>query len=353
MSLIDRFRGMWEMIEGSPARMPGRVALLPDHVLNEGGPSGTVFAPHEHYFEVRVNEMYLTYARKWLSDYDPMVFVVSEFIYDKKEEAVPFVVGPMLMDKYGQKIPEGMVFSNTRVAGLHPYRGGNFTLSVILFRVRREKYAPKLLQMVESAANVLDFGTALGNYVKIASVIFDGVDALLGLGDTDPLLGHRTTLAADNVRPVHFALIDLPEESLDVKRLWVKNDRLYSGDKADGATPFRAADFVLFSVVQSSKRTDETTLPFYPQWERVVGEATVPKPANWESAKANMLNLYQSLMLSPDLTRNQAFDLARLYKTEMKRIHEQAVEMATLGGAKREESEFDRIRGESLEILRM
>ncbi|OPY72221.1 MAG: hypothetical protein A4E62_00939 [Syntrophorhabdus sp. PtaU1.Bin002] len=358
MELIDRFKGMWKKIEESPTRTPSWVALPPNHISNEGEPAGDAFTPHEHYFEVRVNEMYLTYGRKWLSDYDPMVFAVSEFIYDKKVEAVPFVVGPMLMEKYStniEKVPQGMIFRNTRVAGLHPYRGGDVTLSVILFRVRRGNYAQRLLQVVESAANVLDFGTALGSYVKIARVIFDGIDALFGLGDTDPILGYRSTLSGAHVHPSHFALIDLPENSLDVDRLWVKNDRLYTGTSKDEAAPFRAADFVLYSVAQSPKRTDETTLPFYPQWERVKEEAAVPKPENWENAKVNMINLYQALILSPDLTRTQAFDLAKFYKTEIKQIHDQAVDMATLGGKKKEkeESELDRVRGESLEILRM
>ena len=83
-----------------------------------------VFQSDQHYFQVRINEMYLKYSRNWFSRYDPMVFVVSEFTYDKKAEAVPFVVGQQMMEKFEKNTPTGMIFSDTRVAGVHPYRGG-------------------------------------------------------------------------------------------------------------------------------------------------------------------------------------------------------------------------------------
>jgi hypothetical protein len=36
---------------------------------------------NEHYFQVRINEMFLAAGRKWFVDYHPMVFVVSQFNY--------------------------------------------------------------------------------------------------------------------------------------------------------------------------------------------------------------------------------------------------------------------------------
>ena len=51
------------------------------------------------------------------------VWVMSELAYDGAMQNVPFVVGaPMLADT-GYKLPEGMLFTKTRVAGPHPYKG--------------------------------------------------------------------------------------------------------------------------------------------------------------------------------------------------------------------------------------
>jgi len=66
-----------------------------------------------------------------------MVFVSSELSYDSAEIAVPFVVGPSMIK--GQQTPVGMVFSDTRVAGIHPYRGGRLIVTVILYSVVRNE----------------------------------------------------------------------------------------------------------------------------------------------------------------------------------------------------------------------
>ena len=39
----------------------------------------------------------------------------------------------------GQQTPVGMVFSDTRVAGIHPYRGGRLIVTVILYSVVRNE----------------------------------------------------------------------------------------------------------------------------------------------------------------------------------------------------------------------
>ncbi|MFX0201552.1 MAG: hypothetical protein ACFFCW_36010 [Candidatus Hodarchaeota archaeon] len=353
--LVERCWDIWESIRRSPAQVPSRVSITPDHV-DEGEKLKITFQPDEHYFQVCINEMYLTYSREWFNKYDPMVFVVSEFIYDKRIEAVPFIAGPKIMKKYEKKIPEGMVFSDTRVAGLHPYRGGRLTLSVVLCRVQRRNYARQLLQMVESAASVLDFSTSLSTYVKVASVILDGVEALLGLGDTDPLIGLRKEFdpdAGDGLAPGYFALIDMPDARLDTNKLWVRERQLVYGSSLADAKPFRDADFVLYSITQTTERSDAATLPFYQLWERVAQEAAKPKEDNWQSAKANMLSLYQTLKLSPDLTHHQADNLTKKYIADMKRLHENAVDLAELGPEEEELSDWDLIRKHSVSILEM
>jgi hypothetical protein len=359
-SLVEGWQNIWQKILQSPAHIPSRVAIPPNHVHNAQETLGTAFQPHEHYFQVRVNEMYLTYGRKWFDQYDPMVFVVSEFIYDKEEEAVPFVVGPMMMEKFGngQKMPAGMVFSDTRVAGLHPYRGGRLTLSVVLCRVKRENYARKLLQIIESAASVLDFSTALSTYVKVGSVVLDGVEALLGLGDTDPLIGFRKEFdpdAGEVLEPSYFALIDMSESQLNTDELWVLDRRLAYGKSLAEAQeqPFRKADFVLYSISQTAQRGDVTTLPFYPVWERVVEEATVAKEENWENAKAHMAILYQQMLLSADLTPKQAEELADDYESKMDAMHDRVVRRSRRGEEEpAEPSELDVVRSKAVSILR-
>jgi len=339
ISLSERWRGLWDDIRRGETRLPTRVSIPRDHVAWTTEDPGEAFRPNEHYFMVRVNELYLADSREWFAKYDPMVLVVSEFTYDKSEQAVPFVVGPTLLEGKGQKAPEGMIFSDTRVAGLHPYRGGRLTLSVVLSRVQRENYAKKLLEIVESVAGVLDFATALGTYVKVGGVVLDGVQALFGIEEgAAPIIGYRKEFdpdAGDLLAPSFFALVDAPEDGVDQNALWVRENKLFEGASLEASSPFRGADYVLYSIVQSAARTDERTLPFYPLVERVQQSATSTDESDWKRAKGDMASLWQTLILSPDLTRPQARELAERYRAELEDLLGQAKEMTPLGGPTR------------------
>ena len=87
-SILERAGEIWNRLSEGPTQLPTRLAFAPDHV--KGGPSFEAFQPNQQYFQVRINEMYLRSSRQWFSQYDPMVFIVSEFTYDKRVEALPF-----------------------------------------------------------------------------------------------------------------------------------------------------------------------------------------------------------------------------------------------------------------------
>ena len=300
--------------------------------------------------------MHLTYNREWFAKYDPTVFIVSEFIYDKGLQIVPFLVGPTMLEKFGQQVPTGMIFSDSRVAGLHPYRGGSLTLTVILFRLQRQNYARKLLQLVESAAHTLDFSSALPLYLKVSNIIMDGIESLLGLGDLVPLTGIRKEIdlhALNEQESAYFALIDMPESELNTDHLRVRKNQLVYGQTFADARPFREADFVLYSVGQISERSDVTTLPFYPLYEKVVQDAMKADNISWQSAKASLTTLRQAMILSPDLTLPQADALYQDYKAQIVSLHNEAIDNAVLGPEKGTLSEEDIRLREAVDILNL
>jgi len=346
-SLVERCGDIWDSIRQSSAQMPTRVVITRDHVDEEvRSKLGTDLQPHEDYFQVRVNEMFLTYDRKWFAAYAPMVFTIAEFTYNQEMQTVPFVVGPTMMKQlFGNDIPPHMIFSNTRVAGLHPYRGGRLVLTIVLYRVQRKNYGDQFLQIIESAAGVLDFSTTLSTYVKIAGVVLDGIEALLGLGKTNPLVGLRIELdrdAGDKMEPSYFGLINMPEGELDTNKLWVnKEQQLVYGNSMTSATPFRNADYVLYSLIQTPVRSDETTLPFYPSYKRVIDAAMESNTSDkWDVTKAYMADLNKTLRFSPDLTTKQYEELRKRYIDEMVKAHEQSVAESDLGPAEEVDSEI-------------
>jgi hypothetical protein len=106
-----------------------------------------------------------------------------------------------------------------------------------------------------------------------------------------------------------------------------------------------------------NKRTELTTLPFYPLWERVKRDAVVAKEDNWLTAKANMAALYESLVVSPDLTPKQADALAEDFMGQMKSLHNRAVQIGNLqfsqdAAAPKPPDKLDEVRGRIADLLK-
>lgn len=339
-TLVERGRRLWEQIRQSPAFLPTCVAIPADHVDQ---PTAGSFERGKHYFQARVNEMYLPYGRRWMSTYLPMATTLTEFQYNRSAAALPFVVGPSLVEDRGVEIPDtGVVFRDTRVAGIAPYAGGRVALTVVLHRVERENLVRRLLSVVESAAGALDFSAQLGVYLKIAATVLDGVETLFETGQVQPIVGFRTEFDPDAGQPFfpgYFAILADSERLVDPDRLWVKENRLCYGSSLDAAEPIRngtrsplqESEFLLYSLVQSEQRSDLELLPFYPLWERVQREATQPGEEHYKSAKANMLSLYQTLSISPDLTEPHAALLVDEFVAKMQELHRRALELDGLG----------------------
>jgi hypothetical protein len=354
-AFIDFFTRIAKQIRESPREQPTAIQIPPDH-CDLPDAQITPFVSNDHYFQVRVNELYLRTSRQWFKEIDPLVFVVSEFIYKAEMRSMPFVVGPELVKQKGQEIPTGMLLCDTRVAGLHPYRGGRLTLTVALCETVQKNHARALLKVVESAAGALDYATMVAPYLKIGSVVLEGIEALFNSGDTVPLVALRKEFdldANDAVAPGYFVLINAPK--IDPKTLWVRKGQLLRGKSQETAEPFTEADFVLYSLVRpaTGDRSDLSLLPFYEQWQRVKSEASKPSDDAYKSAKANMFSLYEALLLSPDLTRSQANKLADEYNAEMEADHKRALRFSPMGGDKGEESDLEAARARALAAVEL
>lgn len=329
-NLSEKLKEIWNNIQGSPAQIPLTAEISRDHVFP--GVSDEEIRADKHYFMVRVNEMFLSKARNWFNLVDPMVFFVSEFTYDSKEIAVPYVIGPGLMEKYGKAIPEGMIFSNTTVAGLHPYKGNELTLSVILYENTRKNYAREFLKVVESISNAIDFSNTLSQYLKVGDVVADGVSELMGLGGTIPLVGYRKSYnpnAGDKISSGFFTLINNNGQEIDPQELWVINDQLYIGDTKEKAKPFREVkgmDFVLYSLMIRSERNDISSLSFYPLYKSMIKSAMESDTQQkWEAAKAEMMTLAKEIRFHPDIAKDHYRILRDKYVAEMAEEHNNAI----------------------------
>lgn len=339
-SIHDRSQHVLSQIWEQVNRPPIQISIPPERV--DGG-SDAPFQPHTHYFQVRVNEMYLSKRREWFTTYDPLVFAVTEFIYHRRHVSLPFVVGPTMLESYGRQLPIGMLFSNTRIAGPYPYRGGRIALAVVLYRVRRDNAIRNVLRLLEKVAGVVDVANMVHAYIRIADVLLEGMETLLGANATEPRIGVRIELdpaASGAIHPGYYALLDPQATRVNPEHLRVRNEQLWYGSEAN-AEPYRASDYVLYSLTRSDQRSDVTTLPFYPLYEQTLAAAISPDATNWKRARINLLTLIQNIELSPDLTITQARSLSRESITRVTNAHQQAARLGTLGSTPRTANRTD------------
>ncbi len=320
------FSDLWSKIRGAKTRLPSRLKIADENIDNAKY-LGTPFTRNQHYFMVVVNEMFLTQKRNWFSVFSPVVMVTSEFVYDGKMHAVPFLVGPTMLENKIGKLPNGFIFQNTTVAGQHPYRGGDFAISIVLAKLKREDYIRKIMKILEStsATYMGSFGKLVSQYTKVADIVLDGIDELLSNDDLQPVVGQRNEFQAlsNDFLPGYYVLIDAPEEDIDPKKLYIRKHQLYYGNSADTAEPFRDADYVLYSILSGSSRNDIETLPFHQQF-RDLQQLITGMPNIDESEKAlingKLFALQGMLRSSPDLIRPQVSELIEEYREEIKQM---------------------------------
>jgi hypothetical protein len=327
--LQQRCLKLWEALRRVPTQQPHRASrvCIPAAHTSGGAEIGGAFRPDEHYFQVRINELFLSYQQEWFTRYDPLLLVISEFEYSGQQVALPVVVGPAALGRQVYKSAQGSRFVNVRVAGWHPYRGGALAISLALCRVPREGHSRPLLRLIEQAAGALDFATAFAAYSQVAHVVLEGVETLLGAGLLTPLLGWRSVLhpAAGGCVPDYRAIIDMPAAHLHSGALHVRDGRLVMGATPMLAAPFCGADYVLYQLARGSQRSDIASLPFSPLYEQIQQEAAHASAASWRRARARLFTLLGSLVQSPDLTPAHATLLQATISAEIQRLHERAL----------------------------
>jgi hypothetical protein len=331
-SIVERCQRLLNWSASGSASYSTALLIPPERAVDSGAPPTLDV---DAYFAVRLNQMSLSSGRKWWVDVDPMALMVSEFIYDGQHTAAPFVVGPSLIEKHGQPIPHGMRFDDTIVAGLHPYCGGKLSLTAVLYELPRASHARALLQLVETAGSVFTAATNLGAYLKVADVVLDGVEAVLGIDGVRPVAGRRHEIApdlGDDLGSGYFALVSSEVASGD---LWVSQKRLAQREASTGKlSDLTGADFLLYSMRSTRERTDLSPLPFQATATQALNLAAADaSDEGWKRAKATLTASFLQIIDSPDLTTDQGDSLRTHLRERIKALHEEARQTANLGAA--------------------
>ena len=301
-------------------RFYGRI--LDDHVLDEGF-SSQVFEADEGYFEIRVSEMFLRDKREYWRGFIPFTVVLSEFIYNDKREVVPFFVGNQLLKSIERYIEgEHVEYRNTRVVGPVPYVGDDVSLFVGLFRAQVSDLSETLFGFLENIVTAFDI-TTLSTYLDIARPFTVGLAGLLGMKEIEPRICTRDVF---NNKPDDFsqfkecylAYINCPEDSIHPDKLWVKENRLFSGTDKEPTKPVRKHDYCLIKIDHLPK-ISFTTLPFHKLWKEAYGSI---HQGNYLAADRIKLSLIHQVAMSPDIITHHRHQLIQAYEANFQKAIE-------------------------------
>lgn len=304
--MIEALERVYTKLKGTPAEII-TARRVPERPTDENR-----FVLGEQYFVAHLNQMHLTQGRKWLNEYYPIVLCVSEYYYDNEFVSTPMVVGPAMIEKYIEGTPEGnLILSDTQIAGIFPFTGKKMALTVILAQVRKTDYTRNMLKMIERTAGVFfdraiensdGFAFDVASQFKIANALVGGVEDLLGIQETTPLIGQRFVfdqVTRGWMHPGFYAMLRQPMDDDEWSKLSVEGARLrYLGE------PFSASDFMLVSFSAPEEREDATAM-FEKRMKSVTDLIWAQDEAAVDKARAAFFSLSADILSSPDLTYQQ------------------------------------------------
>ncbi|HTV33990.1 MAG TPA: hypothetical protein VME69_12975 [Methylocella sp.] len=332
--MSDALRRLAELLNTALARYvpPPLVAELPATDCEPAGVAGAAIIRDQSYFTATIHEVALSANQFWWTQFDPMVLTITEFIHGDGVIAVPGVVGPETIRKLHSSatVPPGIVLRNTPVSGPSPYRGGAFALTVMLYRVKVGDFAQRLLRVMEGLSTAIG-REDISTLVRLGGAVVDGLETLIGLGDTVPIAGQRAVQDGDTFRgfrSAYYALIAAPPMQPGSLRV-VNGEQLHVVDGA-GRAPLTGVDYVLYSIQGRSRRGEFATLPFSPLLKEAKAAAAIGDEEGWKRARASLLACYQQMVSSDDLTGADADAVFDETRADLKRIYDHATQARML-----------------------
>ena len=323
-------------LSASPTVLPYLVEIKDSHVLNGQADDSDLgkLDPGQHYFTVKVNEMFLSQQRQWFIKIEPMVICLTSYQYGSAEIDNPFIVGTNLLNSKIQNVPPGMVFRDTRVAGIHPFSGGRFVLGIVLCQSQSGNLLKDAIGFIEKVSGLLseNIKALVGSYAAIATTIIGGIDNLLNSKQIEPLFGFRKEFDADSKEGFsggYYLMIDKSAKGIDFEKFFVKNNRLCYGQDIDSASPYvdvqnlAKSEYVLFSITKSDTRSDFKTLPVYQSYNKILEELKGTSEVSTdhkEKIKGKLRVLNIEMRQSPDLTEKDAKSLMEKFVKEVSEL---------------------------------
>lgn len=256
-----------EILEGifrSPGRQMAWGRIPANQITGQRQPAP--FEAEQDYVIVRLGSMFLRDSRVLWLKFAPLAHATVSAAGRTAKRTESAVVGPAQFGDLATAPANRSVVLNQRLSGPTVWRGGDLAIDAGLFAVSRDEAAVALLTTVGQLAGLGVPGAT--QTVEVANIVKSGVESILGLQGTRPILGvrealkdHRVAGEGEAAGPCLLAGIAAPANEVDFKQLWVKDGRLHIGPSADQLRVYEARDHLLIAVERGAPREDWRGLP--------------------------------------------------------------------------------------------
>lgn len=225
------------------------------------------FVPNDDYVIVRLASMFLRDSRTLWLKLSPLAHATVTLDGRTAPRSDTAVIGPAQFGDLAAAPADRSVILNQRLSGPAVWRGGDLDIAAGLFAVPKDKAAATLLDTLGQLAALGIPGLAQAG--DISRIVKAGVEGLIGLDGTKPVLGAKVSLAdprggapaGSEAAPCVLVGVAAPAAAVSVDQLWVRDGRLMAGRAADSLHPFEKHDHVLIAVERGPPREDWRGLP--------------------------------------------------------------------------------------------
>lgn len=226
----------------------------------------TPFAANNDYVVVRLASMFLKNSRVLWLKLSPLAHATVTLAGRVAPRSEAAVIGPAQFGDLATAPADRSVVLNQRLAGPAVWRGGDLGVAAGLFAVPKDEAAAQLLDTLGQLAGLGVPGLAQG--LQIAAIVKTGVEGLIGLKGTKPVLAVKDALgdsatapSGTEAAPCVLVGVAAPAAEVDFGRLWMREGRLWGGTSAKALSPYEDNDHILVSIERGPPRQDWRGLP--------------------------------------------------------------------------------------------
>lgn len=258
---------------------------IPDgHVIGERRAEN--FTPNDDYLIVRLSSMFLGESRRLWLKLSPLSHSTVELNGQRERQTHSAVIGPAQFDDLATAAADRNVILGQRLCGPVVWRGGDLDIAAGLFAVPKDQAAVALLSTLGDLSALGIPG--LDQAKEIATIVKKGVEGLIGLDGTKPVLAANVSLKQADAKPMVLVGIAAPQTEIDFSTLWIKGGRLCTGASAAALRPFESHDHLIIAIERGPMRQDWRGLPSLSEPEKAFHEVFADAGLEVDDAKKKL-----------------------------------------------------------------